>query len=217
MEEFLFPYISTDHTLRLVVAMALGAVIGMERQLQGKPAGFRTIILITVGSALFTILSETIGNAVESGRIASNIVTGIGFLGAGVIFKDDNKISGTTTAATVWAAAAVGMCAGGGNYVLSVIATVFILVVLLAFMPLQSYLESIYETRQYRLVINYEQGNIRKYEQIIRDHKLYILKVDTTKRNNNLICHYTVKGGGRKQDELVELLLNDPAVLEFSF
>ncbi len=122
--------------LRLLYAALLGGLIGWERQKHEKAAGFRTIILITVGATLFTMFSELLAGPDESARIASNIVVGVGFLGAGVILRHEARITGLTTAATIWFAAAVGMGVGGGYLGLSAAATGIALVVLwLPFRP----------------------------------------------------------------------------------
>lgn len=109
---------------RLITAALLGAALGFERELRQKDAGLRTNILIAVGSALFTLMSiEISGPSGDPARIAAQIVTGIGFLGAGAIMRTDTGIQGLTTAATVWVNAAVGVAAGGGKYHLALIAT----------------------------------------------------------------------------------------------
>src|SRR5688572_839646 len=99
---------------RMVLAIVIGGIIGAEREYQNKSAGFRTMMLICMGSALFTIVSMELDDTHTPDRIASNIVTGIGFVGAGVIFKGDTGINGITTAATIWVVAALGMGIGGG-------------------------------------------------------------------------------------------------------
>src|SRR4051812_16320150 len=105
-----------EDLLRLLLGAVLGGIIGMERQWSGKSAGFRTVMLVSLGSTLFTLMSYRIPGLPTRDRIASTIVTGIGFIGAGLIFKSDQNIHGLTTAATVWAAAAVGMATGYGSY-----------------------------------------------------------------------------------------------------
>jgi len=122
-----------DNLLRLAVAAGLGGLIGFERELRDREAGFRTHILVCVGSALFTIVSAygfreflTSGDAVvraDPTRIAAQIVTGIGFLGAGAIIRQGLSVRGLTTAATLWVAAAIGIAAGAGYYSGAVIAT----------------------------------------------------------------------------------------------
>ena len=122
--------------LTLLYAALLGGLLGLERQMHEKAAGFRTIILITVGATLFTMFSKRLAGPDESARIASNIVVGVGFLGAGVILRQEARITGLTTAATIWFAAAVGMGVAGGYLWLSGAATAIALVVLwLPFRP----------------------------------------------------------------------------------
>jgi len=125
--------------LRLVLAAALGAIIGYQRERAGKPAGLRTHILICEGSALFTVASlYGFGSAADPARIAAGIVAGIGFLGAGAIIRrEGGLVGGLTTAATIWAVAAVGLAAGAGLYLVSAVTTVVILIVLLLPHPIR--------------------------------------------------------------------------------
>jgi putative Mg2+ transporter-C (MgtC) family protein len=123
--------LESPHLVRLSVALVLGGAIGLERELRDKPAGFRTIILICVGACLFTIVSQSVpGSNVDPTRIAAQIVTGIGFLGAGAILHDRVSVIGLTTASTVWATAAIGMAAGFGYLGLATFGTAVILVAL---------------------------------------------------------------------------------------
>ena len=123
---------------RLITAALLGAALGFEREIRQKDAGLRTNILIAVGAALFTVMSiEMSGPFGDPGRIAAQIVTGVGFLGAGAIMRTDSGIQGLTTAATVWVNAAVGVAAGGGQYHLAFIATGITLAALLVLQPIE--------------------------------------------------------------------------------
>ncbi len=99
---------------RLAMAGLLGGLIGLERELRGYPAGIRTLALVALGASLFTDISRLLGG---EDRVAAQIVTGIGFLGAGVIFREGYTVKGITTAATIWAAAAVGMAVGAELYI----------------------------------------------------------------------------------------------------
>jgi putative Mg2+ transporter-C (MgtC) family protein len=129
-------------TMRLLLAAGLGAAIGIERELRGKPAGLRTNILIAVGAALFTTVSLQLGSPGGTpDRIAAQIVTGIGFLGAGAILRSGDSIRGLTSAATIWVNAAVGMAAGSGEYVMASVAAGLTLVVLATLQPLENYFE----------------------------------------------------------------------------
>ncbi len=112
---------------RLLLAAALGALIGLERELRGYPAGIRTTALVTMGAALFTDAGRFL---TSEDRVAANIVTGIGFLGAGLIFHEGATVKGITTAATIWTAAAIGLAIGMELYVTSVLAALVAVVLL---------------------------------------------------------------------------------------
>ncbi len=134
-----FPY---ELILRLLAASLFGAVIGIERDIHGRAAGLRTNLLVSLGSALFMIISIYTGTIIQDkeyfsilridpGRIAAQIVTGIGFLGAGTIIKEGFSIRGLTTAACMWIVAGIGMAAGSGFYLLALTATVISLISLI--------------------------------------------------------------------------------------
>jgi putative Mg2+ transporter-C (MgtC) family protein len=128
--------------LRVLLAAALGAFIGIERELRGYPAGVRTMALVAMGSALFTEISLITST---EDRIAAGIVTGVGFLGAGVIFRESYTIKGITTAATVWAAAAIGMAVGRRLYLAAGLGALLIFVLLearLVIQPLDDFLRA---------------------------------------------------------------------------
>lgn len=117
---------------RMAIGLVLGAVIGFERELHRQPAGFRTHSLVAVGSALFTIISAYgfAGPSVDPTRIAAQIVSGIGFIGAGTILQHRGSVRGLTTAASLWSVAAIGMAAGAGMLAIATVGTFLILVVL---------------------------------------------------------------------------------------
>lgn len=121
-----------DLALRLTAGLALGAIIGFERELHRQPAGFRTHSLVALGAALFTVVSAFgfVGDLVDPTRIAAQIVSGIGFIGAGTILQYRGHIRGLTTAASLWSVAAIGTAAGAGLYVVALVGTFLILVVL---------------------------------------------------------------------------------------
>ena len=124
--------IELEMILRLLLAAALGAIIGYQRERAAKPAGLRTHVLICVGAALFTVASlYGFGAVADPARVAAGIVAGIGFIGAGAIIRrDEGLVVGLTTAATIWAVAAIGLAAGAGLYSVSAVTTVIILIVL---------------------------------------------------------------------------------------
>jgi putative Mg2+ transporter-C (MgtC) family protein len=123
--------------LRLLLATALGATIGYQRERANKPAGLRTHTLICVGSALFTLASIYGFGEADPARIAAGIVAGIGFLGAGAIIRTREHLVGLTTAATIWSVAAIGLAAGAGLYILSAITTAVVLIILLLPHPIR--------------------------------------------------------------------------------
>jgi putative Mg2+ transporter-C (MgtC) family protein len=114
--------------LSLLLAVAFGAMVGVEREITHKPAGLRTHMLVSLGSCLFTVVS--VGFSVDPARIAAGIVAGIGFIGAGTIWAEKDKIKGITTAASLWATAAIGLTAGIGDYPLAAVVTVLVVIIL---------------------------------------------------------------------------------------
>jgi putative Mg2+ transporter-C (MgtC) family protein len=125
----------------ILLAIFCGAVIGVERQFKHKPAGLRTNIMICMGAAVFTLISERMaaGNQDSITRIAAQIVTGVGFLGAGAVIQDRGGIHGLTTAATIWLVASIGMACGAGLYYLAIITTVLALAVLIGLSHVDRY------------------------------------------------------------------------------
>lgn len=131
---------------QITLAALLGGIIGVEREWRGRPAGFRTNILISMGSCLFTVLSIrgfplNDSTAQDSARIAAQIVSGIGFLGAGALLQTRNKTKGMTTAATIWLVAAIGMSVGTGSYFLGVFTTLLTATVLQFLRPVSKMVE----------------------------------------------------------------------------
>ena len=126
--------IEAETLMKLLLALFFGGLIGLEREFNGKPAGLRTHILVCVASTVLMLVQEFPSkSAVDPGRIVAGIVTGIGFLGAGVIIREGDTVRGLTTAAGIWFTAALGILIGGGQYLLALGVTVICLVVLLIF------------------------------------------------------------------------------------
>jgi putative Mg2+ transporter-C (MgtC) family protein len=127
--------------LSIVLAVILGAVVGLEREIRGKAAGLRTNVLICLGAAVFTIISERMAGDKDSiTRIAAQIVTGVGFLGVGAVIHDRGGTHGLTTAATIWLVASVGMACGARLYLLAVISTLIAIVVLAGLVQVEKFL-----------------------------------------------------------------------------
>jgi putative Mg2+ transporter-C (MgtC) family protein len=132
-----------DDVISVILATLFGAAIGLEREISGKAAGLRTNVLICLGAAVFTIMSQHLVEGTDGSvaRIAAQIVTGVGFLGAGAIIQDRAGVHGLTTAATIWLVASIGMACGAHFYALAVIATFVAIIVLIGFGKLAKPLE----------------------------------------------------------------------------
>lgn len=200
----------------LLMALAIGAIIGAEREYRSKSAGLRTMIMVSLASCLFTILSIKIG--VENpDRLAANILTGLGFLGAGVIFKDDNRISGITTATTIWMVAALGMAAGAGYEYLAFIGTILVLIVLIFLVYFQDKIEAIHQSRNYRILCDYQQEALDKYEELFKQYNMKVLRGVQNKTEKQIIGRWVVIGSAQNHKKLTHYLLLDPNIKELSF
>ena len=136
---------NSEFLLRLSTAVFAGLCIGFERQWRHKSAGLKTTMLVTAGSAIFTMLAiqfSDFSENVDVTRIIAQVVSGIGFLGAGIIFKEGLNVHGLTTATTMWCTAAIGCVAGSGYFIQTVICTVLVLIVNIALQPLDKWLKS---------------------------------------------------------------------------
>ncbi|HMC77717.1 MAG TPA: MgtC/SapB family protein [Vicinamibacterales bacterium] len=131
----------TELIQRLLLAAVIGGLIGAERELRRKSAGFRTNILIGVGAAIFTLAGMGMGPSSDPARVAAQVVTGIGFLGAGAILRNRDGVHGLTTAATVWVNAALGVAAGGGQFHLAIVGGAIVIAVLLVLGPIEAAIE----------------------------------------------------------------------------
>jgi putative Mg2+ transporter-C (MgtC) family protein len=207
-----------ENLIKILLAVVVGGVIGAEREYQDKAAGFRTIILITLGSALFTIFSMTMDPGFTRSRVAANIVTGIGFLGAGAIVREGGKIGGLTTAATIWLSAALGMGIGAGDLYLSLTATVVTLLVLLVFPRIGERIDHIREARSYRMVIS--TTNLKKMEKVekaLDDCSLKVLEHHQAKSESEIISTWKTVGSPANQEKFTQLMLKDKDIKEMDY
>lgn len=201
---------------QLALVLLVGGLIGAEREYFNKSAGFRTMILICLGSYLFTLLSISISGSTND-RIASNIVTGIGFIGAGVIYKDENRINGITTAATIWAIAALGMGIATGSYHVVLISTGIVLASLLFLTKLERFIDKLNQSRTYKIVSPYKEELLSNYEERFKVYKLRYKRIRQTKIGDNLIGTWQVLGPEKAHKLFVDSILHDPNVREFEF
>ena len=208
----------TENLIKLGMAVLVGGVVGAEREYQDKAAGFRTIILITVGSALFTIFSLSMDPGFTQTRIAANIVTGIGFLGAGAIIREHGKVGGLTTAATIWLSAALGMGIGAGELIFVSASTLVTLVVLLVFPHLEQRIDRIRESRTYKVVM--PSGKPKSFDKIHRSFEtfsLMILEHHQTKTEKSVTGIWRAIGSPDDHEKFVEVMLKDKDVKELVY
>lgn len=202
--------------IRFLLVIIVGGLIGAEREFRSKSAGFRTMILICLGSFLFTTFSIHITGGTND-RIASNIVTGIGFLGAGVIFKSDNRINGITTAATIWAVAALGMGIADGAYTIVVIGTAIILSALFLLTRLEDWIDRVNQTHNYKIVSVYKPDLLNQYEDMFRECKLKFKRIKQSKAGEFISGSWIVHGLEKRHNKFIEKILHDSSVKEFEF
>jgi putative Mg2+ transporter-C (MgtC) family protein len=206
-----------EDILKLFLALVFGSLIGLEREYRSKAAGFRTITLISIGSALFTIASIKLGGVNDSDRVAANIITGIGFIGAGVIFKEGFSISGLTTATTIWATAAIGMEIGAGDYKVATGALIIVLFVLLFFEYAQTWIDDFHQQRSYKIIFMKGSMDCADLEEELKKSKLSFLKKKEIRLQNEMIYYYDAFGSKKKHDEFNSFLLNFSAIKSFEY
>lgn len=204
-----------DNSIKLLVSLVLGALIGAEREYKGRNIGFRTIILITLGSTLFTILSFILGRDNDPARIASNIVTGVGFLGAGAIFRDGASVRGVTTASIIWISAAIGMACGIAQYEFAILVTGTVLLILLGFAGVQRFIDRYNQEMVYKITIPNNLEMKAEIEQTIRSFKLRYVWLSHTKINDEIILDYEVSGAETNHDKLIRYLTVSTSVKTF--
>lgn len=175
-----------DDLTKLLLSLVLGGLIGWERELYDKPAGFRTNTLICVGATLFTIFSLRIGTipATDSARIAAQIVSGIGFLGAGAIIRRGEAVLGLTTAATIWFVASIGMGIGAGYYLTSCTGTVLALAILVLFRKFEHLVDTFHTTRTYHVTLSAEDEAVRELTDTLDACGLKVLGNKQVKSDN---------------------------------
>jgi putative Mg2+ transporter-C (MgtC) family protein len=208
-------WIHTDHAGRIVLSVVLGGLIGLERELGDKPAGFRTIILICVGACVFTIVSQLIGGPDwDNTRIAAQIVSGIGFLGAGAILRDRQSVYGLTSAATIWAVAAIGMACGFGLWELAVEGSIFILVALLVFEGIEKWIGARRDIQDYDVATRNGDDALRRLDALFKHASLRVRKRFYYEEGDQIVVHLVVMGAKADHDRVRwELVRSDDYTL----
>ena len=205
-----------EEAAQVSAAFIIGAIIGLEREFRSKPAGFRTMILICVGSCLYTILSKEMGSIASTDRIASNIVTGIGFIGAGVIFKEGITVNGLTTAALIWVTAALGMAIGYHNYPLAIVVSAMVVIALFVLEPVQRFINRFHKVKDYKIRTVELGKNFRaELEDFFRSHNLTFRCMKFVKDNHDAVYLYRISSPDRNYDLVNEFLLTHKEVKSF--
>jgi len=209
-------FITQSEVNKFLLATLLCGLIGIEREFRSKQAGLKTMIMIGLGATLFTILSVKIGFNSQD-RIASNIVTGIGFLGAGVIFKEENQVKGLTTACVIWIVAAIGMAIGSGYYAQATGVTFVVIAALLIFPYVEAFVERRFTKRTYRIVKKYENESLDSYEEYIRTSKLTLHRGKQELANGIISGTWVAVGSPKNHKKFVDRMLRDTKIIAFDF
>jgi putative Mg2+ transporter-C (MgtC) family protein len=209
--------ISPEDLIKVLIAILIGGTIGFERELHSKAAGLRTITLITVGATLFTILSFKFADAATA-RVASNIVTGVGFLGAGAILFAEGKIKGLTTASSVWVAAALGMAVGLGQYVLGITTALLVVIVLDLFTRMDRWLDiKGRESRSYEIVFINRPGKDKELEKLFGEFRMAIRSHRPMRQDHLRRDTWEMDGRASDHHALTEKLLTDEEISELQY
>ena len=199
--------------IKIFLALVLGGALGLERQYHDKPAGFATNCLICLGAMLFTVLSEFMSlQGGDPGRIAAQVVTGVGFIGAGSILRDGNKISGLTTAAGVWLVAAIGMAVGYGQYFWASLCAAAILVVQLGVRKTLTLMEFVKRYDTFYLTCEPNWQVVNKIIKQIEAQNVTILKSEVSKQDNRFHVSLVATFTGHDFQNITRELLEMPEV-----
>jgi putative Mg2+ transporter-C (MgtC) family protein len=210
-------YLRLELLVQLVLAVVLGGVIGLERELKGKPAGLRTNILISIGATLFTVLSMRMAaERGDPGRVAAQILAGVGFIGAGTILHTRGAVTGLTSAATIWVVAAIGMALGTGAYVEAVGTTILVMVVLTGLARIEKLVAA--RSSVTRLVVHARPGveTVEGLEELVKRTGLELERVEARQENVDLVVELELRGPKRLHDQLLIGLLHHAGVRSVS-
>jgi putative Mg2+ transporter-C (MgtC) family protein len=209
--------VDLEGLVKIGLAIVIGGLVGAEREYRDKSAGFRTMIFICLGSTLLTIHSLSIGITRDQARIASAIVSGVGFLGGGAILRGGNTVKGLTTAATIWLTAALGMGIGGGYYRLTLAASAAVLIVLWFFPIIEGWIDGLKTSRVYTTVCDVNKSSLATIENIFRDAGLQIFPSSHRKADGKLECSWYVTGKPAQHVVAIDHLLSADDVKDISY
>jgi putative Mg2+ transporter-C (MgtC) family protein len=208
-------YVNHD-AIKLMTALLMGAAIGLEREISDKAAGLRTNILICLGACLFAIVNMRLWD-VKDAHIVAQIVAGVGFLGAGAIMREGDRVTGLTTAATIWIVAAIGLAVGVGLFYIAATVTLMVLFVQLAFTQLDIWIDDWRERHTFRIVSKIDAASLADIECVFRECKLHVMRRKLMKKNNLYYSEWFTTGGRANQDAAQKRLLDSEAVFEVTY
>ncbi len=204
-----------DIIIKLLLALIVGSLIGAEREFREKSAGLRTVTLVCLGSTLFTIFSSMFDPVRgDPSRVAAAIVSGIGFLGAGVILRERRQVWGLTTAAIIWLVAALGMGIGIGQYLAVGLATAVALVVLWGF-PKLDILSKARDDYTYEIVAPFEKAKFEVLVSKFNEVGLKLTRQVIEKKGDKMIITWQAYGSPESHNKLMQMFLADPEIDEF--
>lgn len=195
-----------EEIIKLLLAIVVGGLIGAEREFRHRAAGFRTIIFICLGSTIFTMLSLELGGDTSPVRIAAHMVTGVGFLCAGVIMEQKSHIVGLTTASTIWFTAAMGMAVGGGRYSIVGFALLGAMIILWGFPKIEEWIYNVREMRTYEMVCDIDQDKLKELEVIFANSNLKVKGHKMVKKDQEMICIVDAYGSPKDHERVMEVL-----------
>jgi len=204
-------HIYGNELIKLPLSVIVGCIIGLEREIRGKSAGFRTLALICFGATVFTICSYLLGVQDNRDRLAANIITGIGFIGAGVIFRNNSSVSGITTAASIWIAAALGMLIGIGEYFLAGMSLIFSLLILYTLDFIQFWIDDNFQHRNYKVIFR-KDCSLSAVKAQVKFHRLKITRAKVLRTDLQMILECEITGKSNHLDLFNEWLIEDPSI-----
>ncbi len=206
-----------DILWRLLLAVLLGGVIGIEREWFNKSAGLRSMMLICLGAAIFTVCSEFLGAKDDHSRIASNIVVGVGFVGGGVIFKGDAGIKGITTAVTIWVTAGIGMLAGCMRWEVACMATGVVVLVLFALHQLEVLIEKLNSVRTYRMTYPLHLFKAHYVTGLVKHCGLHKHSTHHKRESGMITATWQIEGPEKAHHRFINEVLDNSEVEQFEF
>lgn len=209
-----------DITIKIFFSLFLGGLVGLEREIKHKPAGLRTNILICLGSTIIMIvslnLSEIYGSIVDPSRIAAQVVTGIGFIGAGAIIRSRGSVHGLTTAATIWVIAGIGLAIGNGYYSTAIISTFVVMIILNLGTRLEKKFKPETDIYRYNIISVNIESVFNAIKNIINIFPFEMEEMKIEKFDNKIKFHTAFKGKSEIQKEFVEKMINSEGIEEIN-